>query len=405
MRTLTDNAIAHLVFDLSWHSDGVQLVARQHGEKASLWRDIFPDGLERRLPGAEQGQIISASFAPGTLLPAASARDMVTIAARDWDCDLVPGLRIEPAPGRYYPRGLIWKAGVAGIYKPNSQPLRVVSLDGERIVVDLGHPLAGVPLQIDIDVREVLEERQGDQGGRSNDWVRALTTGPGIEARREGGRADYHRGEGLLPLDPGDDALFYETDRMTSHIDRVAQAELAGLYARKLADGMALLDLMSSLQSHLPAALRPASVTGLGMNARELAANPRLTERLVHDLNRDPRLPLASESLDAALCALSIEYLTRPLAVVDEIARVLKPGAPFIVSWSQRWFPSKAIRLWMDLHPFERVGYVLDLLERSGRFEALESFSVQGRARPDDDPHIGQDVMSDPIFAVWGHRR
>jgi hypothetical protein len=37
------------------------------------------------------------------------------------------------------------------------------------------------------------------------------------------------------------------------------------------------------------------------MNAQELAANPRLSRWFVQDLNRDPGLPLADASLDAAM--------------------------------------------------------------------------------------------------------
>ena len=64
---------------------------------------------------------------------------------------------------------------------------------------------------------------------------------------------------------------------------------------------------MSSWISHLPAesALPLGRVEGLGMNAEELAKNPRLAAWRAHDLNDDPRLPYASTSFDFALCAVS----------------------------------------------------------------------------------------------------
>lgn len=404
MLALTDTAIAHLVLDLAWDGDGVRHTARRHGEKASLWRDIFPGRLDAALMGGGVGARASEAFAAGSLVPAFSPRRVVTIGERHWDRGLIPGAEVVAKPARYYPQAVLWKAGIGGVFRQSRDPLRVVAVEDGAITVDLNHPLADQELRVSIAVEEVIADRQGDQGGRLNDWPALLTSGPGIEARRPGGRADFLAGDALTPIDCADDAIFYAVDRMVGHIDRVAARELARLHGRLVADGMAVLDLMSSVETHLPADRRPASVTGLGMNANELAANPRLTHAIVHDLNRDPRLPMAAESFDAVLCALSIEYLRDPLAVIGEVARVLKPGGRFVVSWSQRWFPSKAVRIWTDLHPFERVGMVLDLIERIGRFEALESFSLHGLARPDDDPHIGADPMSDPIFAVWAER-
>jgi SAM-dependent methyltransferase len=404
MQALTDSAIARLVFELTWNGDGVRHTVRRHAERASLWRDIFPGRLDAALIGCGAGAQVAERFVPGSLIPAFAAQRVVTLAERDWDQALISGMTVMATPGRYYPQGVLWRAGLGGIYKQSRDPVRVVAIGNGTITVDLNHPLAGRPLAVSVAVEEVLADRQGDQGGRLNDWPALLTSGPGIEARREGGRPDFLAGDALTPIDCGDDAIFYAVDRMVGHVDRVAARELARLHGGLVGDGMAVLDLMSSLETHLPAAARPGAVTGLGMNANELAANPRLSERLVHDLNRDPRLPFGAERFDVVMCALSIEYLRHPLAVAGEVARVLRPGGRFVVSWSQRWFPSKAVRIWTDLHPFERVAFVLDLLERSGRFRALESFSVHGLARPDDDPHVGADPMSDPIFAVWGER-
>ena len=140
------------------------------------------------------------------------------------------------------------------------------------------------------------------------------------------------------------------------------------------------------------------------MNADELSANDRLTRYVVHDLNRDPRLPFDDGAFDAAVCTVSVEYLTRPLAVFDEMARVLSPGGIFIVTFSNRWFPPKAIRIWKELHPFERMGMVRELFSHEARFDRLETFSSQGWPRPEDDKYAGQMLNSDPVFAVWGRR-
>jgi len=56
------------------------------------------------------------------------------------------------------------------------------------------------------------------------------------------------------------------------------------------------------------------------MNEIELAANPMATQRIVQDLNADPRLPLADASVDGLLCCVSVNYLIRPVEVLTEAA-------------------------------------------------------------------------------------
>jgi SAM-dependent methyltransferase len=101
---------------------------------------------------------------------------------------------------------------------------------------------------------------------------------------------------------------------------------------------------MSSWVSHLPAELAFARVAGLGMNRDELAANPRLSDFCVHDLNARPELPYSDASFDAVLNAVSIQYLVHPVAVLAEVRRVLRPGGISIVAMSHRCFPTKAVR-------------------------------------------------------------
>lgn len=149
--------------------------------------------------------------------------------------------------------------------------------------------------------------------------------------------------------DDSDDAAFYAPARLVTHIDDQAIAALRHFYGEAIAPGSTVLDLMSSWVSHLPDDLPLAAVIGHGMNRAELAANPRLTQAIVQDLNRDPALPLAEDSCDAALCCVSVQYLLQPVAVFGEVRRVLKPGAPFIVSYSNRCFPTKAVAIWRSL--------------------------------------------------------
>lgn len=198
-----------------------------------------------------------------------------------------------------------------------------------------------------------------------------------------------------------DDVGFYAQPRLIDHLDTTAQAVWREFTGRFVQDGMAVLDLMASHDSHLPDTVHPASITGLGMNVEELAQNLRLTERIVHDINRVPVLPFALASFDLVLCALSIEYLERPEAVLREVARVLKPGGRCVVSFSERWFPPKAVLPWAKLPSFGRLAWVQRHFERAG-FHDLHTETLRGLPRPRDDKYFRQTPLADPLFAAWG---
>lgn len=194
--------------------------------------------------------------------------------------------------------------------------------------------------------------------------------------------------------DEAGDEQFYSIPRIVAHIDDEAIGALSAFYARVLKPGTEVLDLMSSCISHLPEHLALASVTGLGMNRVELEANERLTARIVHDLNRDPRLPFADGSFDACLIAVSVQYLVRPVEVFAEIGRVLRPGAPCIVSFSNRCFWTKAVAVWRALNDEGHARLVEMYFNLSERFDAPETHDLS--------PTPGR---TDPMFAVTARRR
>jgi SAM-dependent methyltransferase len=173
-------------------------------------------------------------------------------------------------------------------------------------------------------------------------------------------------------VDEGDDALFYAFPRFVVHIDEATIGALTDYYGEVLAPGAALLDLMSSWVSHLPGEVAFSRVAGLGMSAEELARNPRLTDAAVRDLNADPALPYPDGSFDAVLCAVSAQYLTRPVEVMAEVARVLRPGGLALISLSHRCFPTKAVRAFQVLPPEARPALVAEYLARAGGFASAE---------------------------------
>jgi SAM-dependent methyltransferase len=193
--------------------------------------------------------------------------------------------------------------------------------------------------------------------------------------------------------DGSNDALFYAAPRFVTHIDDAAVAAVTRLYRELLPSGGAILDLMSSWVSHLPPEVDYRRVGGLGMNRAELAANPRLHDAVVQDLNRASTLPFADAEFDAATICVSVQYLTQPIIVFREVGRVLRPGAPLIVTYSNRCFPSKAVAIWTALNDQGHGELVKHYFAATHVFAPAEVL--------DRSPNPGR---SDPLYAVLGRR-
>ncbi|GGF11490.1 methyltransferase domain-containing protein [Hymenobacter cavernae] len=187
------------------------------------------------------------------------------------------------------------------------------------------------------------------------------------------------------------DAQFYQVPRFVTHIDAGAIAAVTQLYREFFPSNSALLDLMSSWVSHLPAEVKYERVVGLGMNEAELRGNPRLHAYVVQDLNQQPVLPFEAASFDGAAICVSVDYLTRPVEVMRELGRVLRPKAPLVITFSNRCFPSKAIAAWHALDDHGHMQLVAQYLRAAGNWHAIELL--------DRSPRPGR---SDPLFAVIG---
>ena len=187
--------------------------------------------------------------------------------------------------------------------------------------------------------------------------------------------------------DPSGDAGFYGVPRLVTHIDDGAIAAASALYGELGCEGR-VLDLMGSWISHLPT--QPRELTVLGMNQTELDANPMATATLVHDLNLDPRLPFGDAAFDLVTCSVSVDYLVDPVAVFDDVARVLEPGGIFVCTFSNRLFPTKAVRGWLMANDQQRCEIVASYFGHADGFEPA-AIEVRVQAAPGVDP----------LYAVW----
>ncbi|MCD8485600.1 MAG: class I SAM-dependent methyltransferase [Desertifilum sp.] len=204
-------------------------------------------------------------------------------------------------------------------------------------------------------------------------------------------------------LDPTDDSDFYAFPRLVTHVDDNFIAQLTTLYRDRLKPNTRILDLMSSWVSHLPEEIQFAHVEGHGLNAEELAKNPRLDHYFVQDLNKDPKIPLADNEFDAVLNCVSVQYLQYPDAIFTEIHRILKPGGIAIISFSNRMFYQKAIQAWREGTEESRVELVKSYIQSVPGFSPPETIK-----RLSNTPGFMQMLGiggNDPFYAVVAQKQ
>ncbi len=212
--------------------------------------------------------------------------------------------------------------------------------------------------------------------------------------------------EAYSRMDESSDGLFYETDRFVSHLDSRALETVEHVVKSLVVEkDPVILDLMAGWDSHIPKDLKTSEIVGLGLNENELKQNKRLSRHVIHDLNEDPHLPFPDGTFDVVINTVSVDYMTKPVAVFREAGRILKPGGLFLVIFSNRMFPQKAVKVWRDSDENERVLLVNDFFERSGAFQKTSRFVSKGKPRPKDDKYADQTSVSDPIYAVYADKK
>jgi len=186
------------------------------------------------------------------------------------------------------------------------------------------------------------------------------------------------------------DQVFYLEPRLVVHTDEHAIAAITGYFGNTLPQNGVVLDMLSSWRSHMPEISAMGKVVGLGMNAIEMQNNHQLDTYVVHDLNINPALPFDKERFDAAVLIVSIQYLTRPVEVFQEVNRVLKQGARFHVIYSNRMFPTKAVAIWQQLDDLGHEKLVTSYFTNAGGWDDLVNLDISPR----------HSIYSDPVYVV-----
>ncbi len=399
MQTIDTHSRAIIEFTLNWQDGGISHHDSYWADPVSFWRDILPPKLVQGLLRQSSGGSAAIDIPAASFLQPYDPSRRLLLHPDQFRGSAPFGNFIPLVPGRYYPQGLL--TGVDGVFRVSTAPCRYLGREGDRLAFDLNHPLAGRDLALQATIRAIHHD-QKERGGRCEDWLERISAnGPGMQTILRGAEGQLLAEENFRRLDERPDVDFYRQARLVQHLDSFARQEISRKYGSLIPTTARVLDLMASWDSHLPAGLDIANLTLLGMNEEELRQNSRANVSKLHDLNREKELPFAAAAFDAVICTASVEYLTKPLEVLREIRRVLRPGGLLAIAFSNRWFPSKAIHIWQELHEFERLGLVVGLLQAAGGFTDLTTLSRRGLPRPDDDPHP-EIPFSDPVYMVWG---
>ena len=207
---------------------------------------------------------------------------------------------------------------------------------------------------------------------------------------------DFMRG------DESPDPYFYDQPRFCFHVDDAAVAALTEFYGTALREWEkpAILDICASHVSHFPTDIADfaGNRVALGMNEEELKNNGQVDSYVVKDLNEDPTLPFEDNSFDVVTNVVSIDYLTKPLAICKEIRRVLKPGGQALMALSNRCFPTKAVDIWLRTNDLEHVFVVGSYFHYAGGFKPPSAVEVS--PNQDQIPWAGGSVAEHCAFAV-----
>eukprot|EP00931_Biecheleriopsis_adriatica_P120858 TRINITY_DN95958_c0_g1_i1.p1 TRINITY_DN95958_c0_g1~~TRINITY_DN95958_c0_g1_i1.p1 ORF type:complete len:314 (-),score=53.71 TRINITY_DN95958_c0_g1_i1:63-1004(-) len=205
--------------------------------------------------------------------------------------------------------------------------------------------------------------------------------------------------EDFTRQDESEDSFFYSQPRLCTHVDDGFIATLTKHYAEVFSTypNARILDICSSWISHYPAEKCWSHVSITGMNEYELQNNKQADDYTVRNLNVTPQLPYDDESFDIVTCTVSFDYLNKPLAVMNEVARVLKPGGTVILSTSNRCFPSKAVNIWLRTGDLEHVLIYGSYMHYTGAFDAPRALDLSSP--------LSRVGFADPVYVIQARKK
>ncbi|KAK7185214.1 hypothetical protein DPSP01_000854 [Paraphaeosphaeria sporulosa] len=236
----------------------------------------------------------------------------------------------------------------------------------------------------------------------------------------------------FLRLDETDDDDFYNQPRYVAHIDEQSIERLTKYFGTVLPRNGSVLDFCTSWHSWYPDAYVEAvksnelEVYGIGMSRPELDRNSLFKNHparsFVADLNETPdvRAHLSKggaepPQLRAATCTVSIDYLVKPVEVLRSLRECTVEGAKVHLVISNRCFPTKAVRIWLELDTEERLQLVGNYLHFAG-WKDIEIIDLcardeEGKRLTDENGRMlqGQGMLGflrlqhmDPLWVVRG---
>ena len=350
-----DNTIGALEFTVSWTKDNYHHEEWFLGRKFNAVNDIFPRGMREALEGKNEGESVTLSYEPRMCIPRHKESQVRQLDIFRLRKKTVFGTPIIPKTGRFYPQGHI--NGLADIYPDTLTPFRLIGLSDDEFIADCNHPLAQIPITIDAKI-QYLEKRDTGTYGSLTHWrEKTCDWGPGMQAMFNGTDTDfstpdfYCQHAAPLQLTP-------------PPMDQKAAKTVEKTFARFIQPGMRLLD--ASL-------LTEGAVTG---------------------------------TYDAATALQVMEYVPAPAEFMHALSDKLTQGAPVVFGFTSHFHPDHVIHGWTEMHEFERMGYILQLMRQAGLDSDAGTISIRNDWRNKDDlQFLETRGVSDPVFIVYGHKR
>ena len=142
-----------------------------------------------------------------------------------------------------------------------------------------------------------------------------------------------------------------------------------------------LLELLAGPVNLMPDGDEPNVVTGLSARPDELSRNGGLRHRVVADLNEEPVLPFRTDCFDGAVVFFGVETLRMQDTVFEEVSRVLKPRALFLVVYSPVTDSKCWNSRWKTLDDQGRLSAIVSSFEKTKSFGPVTAYGTKKRYR------------------------